>query len=59
MGNINTNFQVTATITKRYNYVWKIMGENGIWSEDQNLICRFSQKNLQRDLGKTQIAIYM
>lgn len=31
-------FQVTATIRKRKNYIRQIMDENGIWSEDQNLI---------------------
>lgn len=35
--------------------VWKTMGDKGIWSEDQNEICRFLLVNFAGDLQRIPI----
>lgn len=32
------NISIAATIRKSYTFIWKVMDEDGLWSEDQNTI---------------------
>lgn len=59
-GDKNTkNFQMVATIRKRHNFIGSILDENGIWSDDQHFICRYSLENSRRDslLALTLISV--
>lgn len=54
-GDKNTKyFQMVATIHKSKNHTWKIMDENGLWSEDKNAISQVFSKELCRRFKKDQ-----
>lgn len=48
-------FQLTAIICKRKNYIWKILNENDLWSDDQNAILQVFARELNRRFKKDHI----
>lgn len=45
-------FQVTVTIRKRQNFIWKVMDEHGLWSKDQNVILQIFSNEFYRRFKK-------
>lgn len=49
---ISKVFQVTVTIWKRKNIIWKILDEQRIWSKDQNVILQVFSDEFHRRFKK-------
>lgn len=55
-GDKNTKyFQIVATITKGKNFIWNIMDERGIWSDDQNVILQVFSNEFNRRFKKDSV----